>query len=88
MTRTLEGCTLEEQHSVNRFSPPKPSEILSRMFAQNGRRMNSAIIYRCGNRFRSGLTNVSNEPRSGSPVEMSVPLVKYRSNILRCLQHC
>lgn len=88
MASPLEDSTLVEQRSVIRFllaEGEKPANIYSRMTKVYGEScMNRGNFYKWIEQFKNGRTSVTDEHRSGRPVEVSTPsLVTRIDNIIR-----
>ena len=75
MATPLSTCTVEEQRSVIRFllsEGVKPFEIYRRMKVQYGDScLSQGRVYEWVERFQNGRQNVSDEHRSGRPVNMA-----------------
>jgi len=71
MDPPLQDCIIKEQHGVVRFlwaEGVKPVEICRRVLAQYGQStMSQRKVYEWVERFKSGLTCVTDEGRSGRP---------------------
>ena len=71
MDTPLQDCSVEEQRGVVRFlwaEGVKPVEIHHRMLVQYGQStMSQRKVYEWVERFKSGLTRVTDEGRSGRP---------------------
>jgi tRNA-dihydrouridine synthase len=75
MAATLSNCTIEEQCAVVHFlcaEGVKSAEIYRRMLAQYGARtMHQRKIYEWIERFKEGRTNVTDESRPWSPIDIT-----------------
>jgi len=80
MAALLSTCTMEEQRSIIRFlwsEGVKPSEIYRRMKVQYGDScLSQGRVYEWVERFQNGRQNVTDENRSGRPVDVATETVK------------
>jgi len=86
MASPLENCTVEEQRAVIRFlvaEGEKGSKIHERMLKVYGENcLNRSNVYKWVEQFQSGRTKISDEQRSGRPVEVWTSSLESRIDAL------